>query len=222
MEARRILAGVTLALTQTSPLLTGVPITLPVDRTSHAVNVGVNPNFCRFTFKGDVKDVTLNYVIGYKTTRLGTRVEPALHLGLLLNSKLVVSGLAQEPFYIDTNFSGIRGTLVLREEFKYGDNLDVVIINKGISCDCEFRSIEVNLFDGAPSSDSGQCASREYVHDQGVPANTWNVIHNLGFYPSVTTVDTLKRQWEGAVTYIDENTLKITFNNAFSGKAFLS
>jgi len=221
MEARRVLAGVLLALPQTKQLPHGVSVTLPVDRLAHSVNVGVNTSFCRFTFKGVVKDVTLKYIISYRTTRQGSRVEPPLHLGLRLNNKLEVSQLAQEPFYINPTYSGIQGTLTLQKEFKYGDNLDVIIINEGLSCDCDFQSVVINMFDGAPFLGSGGCTSA-YVHEQSVPTTTWNVIHNLGFYPNVTTVDSLKQEWEGVVTYLDKDSLKIEFIQPFSGKGYLS
>lgn len=61
-----------------------------------------------------------------------------------------------------------------------------------------------------------------YLHDQGIPSNVWTVVHNLGKYPSVTVIDTAGTDVLGEVEYININTVKIYFKNAFSGKAALN
>lgn len=61
-----------------------------------------------------------------------------------------------------------------------------------------------------------------YVHTQAIPSATWTVAHNLGYYPSVTVVDSSKREVEGQVEYIDINNVIITFAAAFSGSAYFS
>lgn len=61
-----------------------------------------------------------------------------------------------------------------------------------------------------------------YVHDQPTAANTWNITHNMRFYPNVTIVDTALSQVVGEVTYFDENNLAVTFTHSFAGKAYLS
>lgn len=50
----------------------------------------------------------------------------------------------------------------------------------------------------------------------------WTIAHNLGKYPSVTIVDSAGTKVVGDVEYIDENTLKVSFSAAFSGKAYLN
>lgn len=61
-----------------------------------------------------------------------------------------------------------------------------------------------------------------YVHEQVVSSSIWTITHNLKYYPSVTVVDTANSVVHGDVHYIDENTLTISFNGAFSGKAYLN
>jgi hypothetical protein len=61
-----------------------------------------------------------------------------------------------------------------------------------------------------------------YTHNQGVPAATWSVAHNLGFYPNVTVVDSSGSSVIGDVQYTDSNNLIITFSGGFSGYAYLS
>ena len=61
-----------------------------------------------------------------------------------------------------------------------------------------------------------------YVHDQGVASATWSVSHNLGKLPSVTVVDTAGSVVVGDVSYTDNNNLIVTFNNSFSGEAYIN
>ena len=59
-----------------------------------------------------------------------------------------------------------------------------------------------------------------YVHTQPTPSKVWQVQHNLGKYPSITIVDSAGTQVEGDVDYTDTNNCILTFEGAFSGKAF--
>lgn len=67
-----------------------------------------------------------------------------------------------------------------------------------------------------------QIIKGNYTHIQSSPSTTWNVTHNLGFFPSVTVVDSANEKVEGEVQYIDTNTLTISFSSGFSGNAYLS
>jgi hypothetical protein len=61
-----------------------------------------------------------------------------------------------------------------------------------------------------------------YSFSQAIPSATWNITHNLGFNPSVSVVDSANSIVEGQVTYINTNSLSVSFSAAFSGSAFLS
>lgn len=61
-----------------------------------------------------------------------------------------------------------------------------------------------------------------FTYDQNVAASTWTIVHNLGFFPNVTTVDTLDREFLGDVAYVDLNTVTVTFASAVTGRAYLS
>lgn len=61
-----------------------------------------------------------------------------------------------------------------------------------------------------------------YVHNQAVASNTWNITHNMRFYPNVTIVDSALTKVVGEVIYLSENALTVTFSQSFSGKAYLS
>lgn len=61
-----------------------------------------------------------------------------------------------------------------------------------------------------------------YVHNQGVASDTWVITHNLKKWPSVTIVDSLGNMVIGEVQYTSINTITLTFNGGFSGKAYLN
>lgn len=65
-------------------------------------------------------------------------------------------------------------------------------------------------------------ADKNYVHNQITTSATWSITHNLNKYPSVSVVDSGKNWVIGDVQYINENQLTVTFNAAFSGKAYLN
>lgn len=62
----------------------------------------------------------------------------------------------------------------------------------------------------------------KYVYTQPSANVTWNITHNLRFYPSVTIVDSGDNFVVGDVQYLSINALRVTFSNAFAGKAYLS
>ena len=61
-----------------------------------------------------------------------------------------------------------------------------------------------------------------YIHTQSASASTWTINHNLGFNPAVSIVDSGENVVIGDVTYISTNTLSVSFNASFGGKAYLS
>jgi hypothetical protein len=61
-----------------------------------------------------------------------------------------------------------------------------------------------------------------YEHTQGVASATWNIVHNLKFYPNVTVQDSAGNIVEGEIAYTNSDSLVITFSAAFSGIAYLS
>lgn len=61
-----------------------------------------------------------------------------------------------------------------------------------------------------------------YTHNQLVSSSTWTITHNMGFFPSVTVIDSGNNTVIGNVTYISENQLSVSFNATFGGKAYLS
>ena len=61
-----------------------------------------------------------------------------------------------------------------------------------------------------------------FVFNQGVPATTWNIQHNLGKFPSITVIDTADTVVTGQYEYTDNNNVTLTFSAGFAGKAYLN
>jgi hypothetical protein len=63
---------------------------------------------------------------------------------------------------------------------------------------------------------------RTFIFYQGVPSTEWIVTHPLKKEPSVIIRTSAGDVVEGAIKYININTIHITFNAAFSGSATLN
>lgn len=50
----------------------------------------------------------------------------------------------------------------------------------------------------------------------------FTITHNMGKYPAITVIDTAGDEVEGDYTYIDINTLVVSFSAPFSGKVVLN
>jgi len=61
-----------------------------------------------------------------------------------------------------------------------------------------------------------------YIHNQITSSTTWTINHNLGFFPSVSVVDSGDNHVIGDVTYVSQNVVTVSFNSSFGGKAYLS
>lgn len=59
-------------------------------------------------------------------------------------------------------------------------------------------------------------------YTQAIASSEWIIDHNLEKYPSVTVVDSAGTIIVGEVTYLSLNSLKITFQAPFAGKAYLN
>jgi len=63
---------------------------------------------------------------------------------------------------------------------------------------------------------------KTFVFTQAIASVVWNVQHDLEKFPSVSVVSDDNIQVFGEVEYVDDNNLIITFNGAFSGKAYMN
>lgn len=90
---------------------------------------------------------------------------------------------------------------------KSNDTVDLIIDNVN-------RTIEA-------ISKSGT-GDKHYVHNQLSSSNEWIIQHNLRKFPSVTIIDSAGSNVIGEVKYLNLNTLVVSFQSAFSGRAYLN
>lgn len=96
--------------------------------------------------------------------------------------------------------------------FVYGNtNQNIIEVNSG---GCITR---INL---NPSINISQNSAFQYT--QSVAATMWDIQHNMGITPNVFTEDQTGTDIEGIIEVVDANRIKIHFNQAVAGKAFLS
>lgn len=78
--------------------------------------------------------------------------------------------------------------------------------------------------EGSPGEkgDPGAEIVFRFVHQQVLPEAIWTIPHNLDGYPTLNVVDTAGSLVEGDVTYVDSNTITVSFSGAFAGFAYLS
>ena len=82
--------------------------------------------------------------------------------------------------------------------------------------------INVSIIGTGPKGEKGDSGDKFYVHDQISPSDTWEIIHNLDKYPSVSVVDSAGSKVIGDVSYVSMNELIVHFSAGFSGKAYLN
>lgn len=63
---------------------------------------------------------------------------------------------------------------------------------------------------------------KNYVHVQDVAASVWTASHNLAKRPAVVVVDSADDVVYGDISYVDDNTVTLTFTGAFTGKAYFN
>lgn len=63
---------------------------------------------------------------------------------------------------------------------------------------------------------------RNVLYTQSVASDVWTIEHNMGKYPTVTIMDSAGNRVIGEEEHVDVNTVILTFNGAFTGKATLN
>ena len=63
---------------------------------------------------------------------------------------------------------------------------------------------------------------KTFVYEQAVASDIWEVTHNLDKKPSITVVDSAENVVIGAYEYLDNSKVRLKFNSAFVGKAYLN
>lgn len=102
-------------------------------------------------------------------------------------------------------------------EVKSGDTININTTTQVAS-----STIKVEQGSTSVSIKGVQGGDAHFTHTQSTPSTTWSIEHNLGKKASVTVVDSADSVVYGDIEYTDLNNLTITFNGAFSGKAYLN
>lgn len=84
------------------------------------------------------------------------------------------------------------------------------------------RTSSITVFDKYSIAGLAAESDKSFVFTQLTPQDTWTINHNLLKFPSVTVVDSTNAVVVGEAAYVNENTLVLSFNGAFSGKAYLN
>lgn len=87
------------------------------------------------------------------------------------------------------------------------------------------EQVEIKLFTRGfqgPVGPQGSSGDLHYIFNQLSPLTTWNIVHNLNKYPSVTIVDSADSVVIGNITYINPNILTVSFSSGFAGTAYLN
>ena len=101
--------------------------------------------------------------------------------------------------------------------------IEAVSPRANVSKSGKTTTITITDIDGTTTADvyDGE-NDKNYEYEQATPRTVWHVNHGLGKYPSVTVVDSSGNAVIGDIVYIDQNNLTLTFEGAFSGKAYLN
>lgn len=141
-----------------------------------------------------------------------------------VNNQIVTVETTQENVLVDIGISGPqgpRGTGIL-------NGVGAPDSSTGIYGDFYLNTTNLNLYGPKTSEgwgspvDLSSSADLGYVHTQSSAASVWTITHGLGFIPNVTVVDSGGSVVEGSYNYPNSNTVILTFNGSFSGKAYLS
>ena len=102
--------------------------------------------------------------------------------------------------------------------------VSITVDNSNVDVIVNEQTVTIDIGVSGPQGADGTVDPTDlgYVYTQGVAATTWNITHGLSFIPNITVIDSGGTVIEGSYNYPDENTVVLTFSNAFSGKAYLS
>jgi hypothetical protein len=116
---------------------------------------------------------------------------------------------------VPANNLGLTGDFYVNNETHefYGPKLN----------DLNWNSVTIITLTAA-GSDYAYSRSWELANVVGPIANVYSIeiLHNLGFYPNVTTKDSTGDIVETGIDYINSNKIKLTMAQPFSGTAYLS
>jgi hypothetical protein len=144
-----------------------------------------------------------------------------------------IKGAALNKYFISLDKDAVAGTVdladlvpnidpVVQVNYATVEYVDDVVAGVNSAAEIGFTATsEISSTNVQSAIEELRTRSR-YVHNQPTASDTWNITHNMRFYPNVSIVDTALSKVVGEVTYLSENSLTVTFSHSFAGKAYLS
>lgn len=111
--------------------------------------------------------------------------------------------VARDPTKAPNVLTGISG----------GDTSPVA---NGDTISTAISKLQAQIQAGAAGGDTS------FTWQQSIAASTWNVVHPLAKFPSVTVIDSAGTEVEGDVHYVSNSQITLTFSAPFSGSAYLN
>jgi len=155
------------------------------------------------TIEKEVVDVTVDPVVDAEVI-----LDETIDISVIAEDNTAVQELLIESSEMGLIVEELEDLDILTEEIT-----DVVIIAAG--------NIGVVGPPGSPGPPGGS-AGATHIFTQGSPATQWVILHNLGWFPSVTVVDTGGTVIQPDVHYDSDDQVTLTFGSITTGRVYLN
>lgn len=193
--------------------IVGPPIIAPTSDTFYGPWVKDGITYLSIGYKGVWKHIEIYSSIPTPIAEgvygSGTEI-PVLHF----NDEGLIIGVTTENITFSIDNLPDSGVTAGSYGSVSGDTItipEITVNSKGVITEVVDRSIDLT-----------SKLDKNFVFDQSTPSATWNIVHNLNKYPSVTVIDSANNMVIGEVHYPSINEVVIIFSGGFSGKAFLN
>jgi hypothetical protein len=97
--------------------------------------------------------------------------------------------------------------------------VEPTVIDQVVGMAVHTETFEININDPFNKEAAGV---NPYIHEQAAPSTTWNIVHNLGRYPSgIKVIDSAGSIVFGFEKAVSVNQLTLEFSAPFSGYAYI-
>lgn len=140
------------------------------------------------------------------TENVLTTTQPLNYRGIIVRYGAGLRGDAGSEVTV-SSVVGLTAALAAKADAIHEHAIDDIV---GLSAELSDLATAIN-----------EAGNQTYEWQSPASTTSWNISHNLGRYPTVTTVDSGGTQFLGTITYIDINTLRVDFAFATGGTAYL-
>jgi hypothetical protein len=180
-------------------------------------NIKGNTNYNNATIRAKVKKQKINIsgqvIQSLTTINSNIRTDtPLINSVLLSNSDYIGANPKQEKSFIKTDVQSYGNATTTKKGIARIATTEEVILG-------EDNSTIVTPF----TLKNTVVSDKHYTHNQAIASNNWIINHNLNKKPSISVVDSANTIITGfKAEYVDLNTVIISFNGGFTGKAYLN